>query len=123
MCKYDEDRREMLEAAAAERQKEKDVYINGNYGGFIWHNNNEDEEQTKTKQTIEFLKDFFADYDPGVIKYVYNKSYKIKFYGACDLFPFYFLPQITIYRGYKNIWFSFTFLFFRFEIDFISLLN
>lgn len=77
----------------------------------------------KTKKAGTFLKDFVFNHDPTRIKYVWNKSYKIKFYTACDLFPIYILPQLVIYKGARNIGLSFGFLFFRIEVDFISLLN
>lgn len=77
----------------------------------------------KAKKAGEFLKDFVFDHDPCRVKYVWNKSYKIKFHTACDLFPIYVLPQVAIYKGARNVWFSFGFLFFRLDIDFISLID
>lgn len=82
-------------------------------------------EKTKIKIKIAgvFLKDFIFNHEPTRVKYVWNKSYKIKFHTACDLFPIYILPQFAIYKGCRNIGFSFGFLFFRIDIDFISLLD
>lgn len=79
--------------------------------------------KTKIKAAGAFLKDFFFEHDAGTVKYVYNKGYKIQIHGACDLFPIYILPQFAIYKGARNIGFSFGFLFFRIDIDFISLIN
>jgi hypothetical protein len=80
-------------------------------------------EKTKIKEAALFLKDFVFNHEPTRVKYVWNKSYKIKFHTACDLFPIYILPQFAIYKWVRNIGFSFGFLFFRIDIDFISLLD
>lgn len=102
MCKYDEDRRDAKnELCEAKPNKALE----------------------KAKKAGEFLKDFVFDHDPCRVKYVWNKSYKIKFHTACDLFPIYVLPQFAIYKWVRNIGFSFGFLFFRIDIDFISLLD
>lgn len=78
--------------------------------------------KAKIKTTGEFLKDFFFEYSIEKVRYIYKKCYKIQIHWVCDLFPIYILPQFAIYKGARSIWISLAWLFFRIDIDFISLL-
>lgn len=82
--------------------------------------NEEHPPKTKIKDA---LKDFFFNHNPRQMKYVKRKSYKIEFKAVWDLFPLHILPFFSIYKGERNIWLSFGWLFFSLDIDFISLIN
>lgn len=75
------------------------------------------EIKEKLVKTGKFLKDFIFKHDPSTVKYVTNKTIRIKFHTAFDLFPIYILPSFILYRGMQNLGISFGILFFRLDID------